>query len=45
MKLAMLAGAITALLLTTAFAQAKEVTIGYQDMVVPQPNGAGSKSA
>ena len=35
MKLAMLAGAITALLLTTAFAQAKEVTIGYQDMVVP----------
>ena len=35
MKLAMLAGAITALVSTTAFAQAKEVTIGYQDMVVP----------
>lgn len=35
MKLAMLAGAITALVSTTVFAQAKEVTIGYQDMVVP----------
>ena len=35
MKLAMLAGAITALVSTTVFAQAKEVSIGYQDMVVP----------
>ena len=35
MKLAMLAGAIVALMSTTVFAQAKEVTIGYQDMVVP----------
>ena len=35
MKLAMLAGAIAALMSTTVFAQAKEVTIGYQDMVVP----------
>ena len=35
MKLALLAGAIAALTSTTVFAQAKEVTIGYQDMVVP----------
>ena len=35
MKLAMLAGAIVALMSTTVFAQTKEVTIGYQDMVVP----------
>lgn len=35
MKLAMLAGAVAAVVSTIVFAQAKEVTIGYQDMVVP----------
>lgn len=35
MKLAMLAGAMATLVSTTVVAQAKEVTIGYQDMVVP----------
>ena len=35
MKLGMLTGAVAALVSTTVFAQAKEVTIGYQDMVVP----------
>ena len=35
MKLGMLAGTVAALVSTTIFAQAKEVTIGYQDMVVP----------
>ena len=35
MKLAMLTGAVAVLVSTTVFAQTKEVTIGYQDMVVP----------
>ena len=35
MKRSLLVSAIAALVSTTVFAQAKEVTIGYQDMVVP----------
>ena len=35
MNRAMLVGALGVLLSTSVFAQAKEVTIGYQDMVVP----------
>ena len=35
MKLGMLVGTAAALVSITIFAQAKEVTIGYQDMVVP----------
>jgi len=35
MNRGLLAGAVAALVSTSVFAQAKEVTIGYQDMVVP----------
>ena len=35
MNRGLLAGAIAALVSTSVFAQAKEVTIGYRDMVVP----------